>query len=185
MTCFHPKAFTILSETSGDGQTYCPDCHQVNVPISPPPSLQIMRLSPEAKLPIRSTQESAGYDIHAFIRTGLGSASHRMVPPNTTIAIPTGLAVRPPPNHVVLVCSRSGLAMKSIFVANAPGVIDPDYTGELQILLFNGGFESYQVQHENRIAQLLVVPLTLFPLKEVMSVPQTGRGGKGIGSTGA
>lgn len=147
-------------------------------------SIEIHKLDERASLPLRSTAESAGYDIHAFLLTETGRASKRLIPPRNVVSIPTGIALRPPHGCAALVCSRSGLALKGVFVANAPGVIDPDYTGEIRILLFNGGFESYYVEHEQRIAQILVLPLRLFPLLEVASLPDTPRGDRGFGSTG-
>jgi dUTP pyrophosphatase len=107
-----------------------------------------------------------------------------MISVRQTILIPTGIAARPPDGYVILCCSRSSYARHSILVANSPGVIDPDYTGEIQVLLYNGGFEPYFVEHEHRIAQLLVVPLANFAIKEVGRLPTTERGELAFGSTG-
>lgn len=147
--------------------------------------LRIHRLNPQAFKPIRAYTESAGWDLSAFLRSEAGHLFTVTIAPNTTKLIPTGLALLPPPNHLVLICSRSGLATKSVFVANAPGVIDPDYTGEVKIILFNGGMEPLYVKHGDRIAQALVVPFARCELKESLGgFAQTERGEKGFGSTG-
>jgi len=147
-------------------------------------NVQIRKLHSMAQLPIRSMGGSAGYDLHAFLLTETGRETKRVVPPRNVVAIPCGIALLPPAGCTTLICSRSGLATKGLMVANAPGVIDPDYTGEIQVLLFNGGFESYYVQHGDRIAQFIILPLRVFPLLEVDSLPETERGDAGFGSTG-
>ena len=92
--------------------------------------LSIVKLHPDAALPSYAYEKSAALDLSAHL---LSSGSHPFVltlPPNSVKLIGTGLAMRPPANHVILICSRSGLATRGIFVANAPGVVDPDYTGK-------------------------------------------------------
>lgn len=146
--------------------------------------LGVYKLDPRAILPTRS-HDAAGWDIHAFILTESGRPSKKMVSEKNTVKIPTGLVLRPPPGHYLQVCSRSGLAGDSIFVANAPGIIDPDYTGELQILLFNGGYKYHHVEHGHRIAQVLIAPLFRSALQELEIPPvSASRGAAGFGSTG-
>lgn len=149
-------------------------------------SLLWKRLHPEASAPFRAYgSESVGWDLAACLISDTGRENTRVVPPHATVAIPTGLALRPPPDHAILVCSRSGLAKHSVFVANAPGVIDPGYTGEIQVLLFNGSMEPYYVKHGHRIAQALVAPIAVTTfLQEVEVLPETSRGGRGFGSSG-
>ena len=100
--------------------------------------------------------------------------------------IPTGWSIRPPDGFVTLILSRSGLAAANpcLFVANSPGLIDPDFTGEIQILLFNGGFNAAYIEHGQRIAQLIFIRQERFPFSEVETLPQTDRGEKGFGSSG-
>lgn len=147
-------------------------------------SLQFLRLDARVTPPTRAYMESAAYDLSAFLYSSDGRARTRTLAPRTTLAVPTGLVLKPPPGHLILVCSRSGLALKSIFVANAPGVIDPDYTGEICVLLFNGGNEPHYIKSGDRIAQALIVPFLTIPLEEVQSFPETERGDRGFGSTG-
>lgn len=146
--------------------------------------LKFHKLHPGAILPRRWSEESVGYDLHAFSLSETGRPLKRLIPPRSTENISTGLLIEPPPGHFTMVCSRSGLAKLSIVVANAPGIIDPDYRGEVKILLYNGGFQSYYVQHEDRIAQLVVVPATPLSIVEVTELSQTQRGDRGFGSTG-
>lgn len=144
--------------------------------------LQII-LSDGALTPVRAYEDSIGLDIHAFLLSERGQASKSLIPPNTTRLIPTGVRVRPPPGHAVLVCSRSGLAKDSIFVANAPGVIDPDYTGEIFVALYNGSHISWYIHHQMRIAQLIVLPIPLVRVVKVEEFPESERGERGFGST--
>lgn len=145
--------------------------------------LEILR-APGAKLPYRGYDESVGLDLYALILTDGGRANKLILPPRTTRLVPTGISVRPPPGHAVLICSRSGMAASSIFVTNAPGVVDPDYRGEIKVLLYNGSHETTYIEHEQRIAQMLVVPLPEVEMVEVEKLPASGRGESGFGSTG-
>lgn len=147
--------------------------------------LEILRKHPQALLPRRATSRSVGLDLHAFLLTESGRPNTAILSPRSTRMIPTGLIVRPPEGHAVFVCSRSGLAAeRSIFVTNAPGVVDPDFRGEICVLLYNGGFESYYVKHEDRIGQLVVLPCPVMPFTEVTEMDLTERGEAGWGSTG-
>jgi dUTP pyrophosphatase len=148
--------------------------------------LQVKKLHPAAKLPVRGTPNSIGLDIHAHTLTETGRENTILIPPRITRLIPTGLVVVPPEGWAIFVCSRSGLALKSIFVTNSPGVVDPDYRGELQILLYNGNHESYYVKHQDRIAQIVLLA-TALPLAVAEiggELAQTVRGTAGFGSTG-
>ncbi len=146
--------------------------------------LEVIRFHDKAKMPTRAYANSAAYDLAAFNLTKEGNPKTLTIGPNSTVAVPTGIGLRAPRNHVILVCSRSGLAMQSVFIANGPGVIDPDYTGEIKVLLFNGGIEPCYVKHGDRIAQALVLPFASLPLFEIGSMPDTDRGNRGFGSTG-
>jgi|SRR5262245_29526416 len=146
------------------------------------PVWQFQKLHPEVWLPRRATEGSAGLDVHAFLLHPDGRPWKLTLPPKTTKNVPTGLLVAT--DQPIFVLSRSGMAANSVFVANAPGLIDPDYRGELKILLYNGGFEPYYIHHEDRIAQL--VPGTFAPtiVHETEIADNTTRGRRGFGSTG-
>jgi len=152
--------------------------------MKPTPELLVKRLYADATMPRRAFPSSAGLDICAYLKTETGRLNKRMISVRQTVLIPTGIAIRPPDGFITLCCSRSSYAEKSILVANSPGIIDPEYTGEVKVLLFNGGFEPYFVEHDHRIAQLVIVPGHLFAIREVRMLPQTERGDKGFGSTG-
>lgn len=146
--------------------------------------VKFQKLHAAAQLPKIWTAGSVGFDIHACLIGESGREITAIVPPRTTRNIPTALRIEPPDHHFLMVCSRSGLASKSIFVANAPGIIDTDYRGEIYVLLYNGSHETYYVKHGDRVAQMLVVEIVPTAVVEVQEVSDTERGGSGFGSTG-
>lgn len=154
--------------------------------IRPPLAIEFKKLYPDAELPIRVTESSAGLDVSAYLISETGRRTYALIPPRTSRVVSTGLVLIAPPGFLMLVCSRSGLASERnpVFVANAPGVIDPDYTGELKIILYNGGHESVNITHGQRIAQILLIQHHTFPFREITTLPQTARGDKGFGSSG-
>lgn len=146
--------------------------------------LEVFRLDPNAALPRKFHSSDVGYDVCACLISETNRPQtkplHRGITP-----IPTGLVVRPPPGNFIACCSRSGLAVQGLFVANAPGIIDPTYTGELIILMFNGSHETKYVKHGDRIAQLVILPAVYAEIAELKDRPQPdGRGVAGFGSTG-
>lgn len=99
--------------------------------------------------------------------------------------IPTGIAVAIPEGHAGLVAPRSGLAARyGISVVNGPGVIDPGYRGEINVILINHGTVPLTLQRGDRVAQLLVVPVVTPELVEVDELPDSVRGTGGFGSSG-
>lgn len=150
-----------------------------------PLQLEVFRIHDDALMPYRGTVNSVGLDVHAYLKTETGRPNNMMIPPRSTRKIPTGLRMIPPPGHAIFMCSRSGMALKSLFVTNAPGVIDPDYRGEIAVLLYNGSFETHYVQHEERVGQIVVLPCIVMPVIELKSIDlDTSRGEAGWGSTG-
>ena len=143
------------------------------------PALSVRRLRPEAALPHRAHPGDAGLDLVAAERATLA--------PGGRAALPTGLAVAVPQGHAGLVLPRSGLARRhGVTVANAPGLIDAGYRGELMVLLVNLGAEPYTVEAGDRIAQLVVSPVSLADAVEVDELPPSdGRDEGGFGSSGA
>lgn len=149
--------------------------------------LKITRMYPDAKLPRIATPESIGADLYAYCKSESGRPIKPVIPPGSTRMISTGIIAVAQPPFSILVCSRSGMAVKSIFVANAPGVVDPDYRGEIKILLHNAGPENHWVEHGDRIAQIILCPIPIpdvseseLDLRNLTSV----RGDAGFGSTG-
>jgi dUTP pyrophosphatase len=148
-------------------------------------AMRFEKLFPDAKLPHRGHEMDAGIDVHAYMRTESGRPITRMIPPREVVTLQTGLKIAPPDGCAVLVLSRSGLAASGVFVANAPGLIDSGYRGELRVILYNGSPEPYYVKHEDRIAQLVLFPLTAYHcVEDAISEAETDRGAQGFGSTG-
>jgi len=131
-------------------------------------------------MPARANPGDAGLDLHAAEPATLQPAGGRA-------AIGTGLAVEIPPGHGALVLPRSGLAARhGIGLANAPGLIDPGYRGEIRVLLANNDpHEPFEVRPGDRIAQLLLVPFVEAEAVEVAELSETARGEGGFGSSGA
>lgn len=101
-----------------------------------------------------------------------------------TVLIFTGVAVAVPDGHVGLVCPRSGLSRWGVTVANAPGVVDSGYRGELLVRLTTTSIAAHQVRRGDRIAQMLIVPIVRPEVNVVDRLDDTERGTNGFGSTG-
>ena len=99
--------------------------------------------------------------------------------------MPTGIAIALPPDHEAQVRPRSGLAVKhGVTVLNTPGTIDEDYRGEIKVPLINHGTDDFIIKRGDRIAQLVIAPVTKVRLVEVLSLDETSRGSGGFGSSG-
>lgn len=150
------------------------------------------KMFPDVLPPRQGTPNSVGADVHAYIKTESGRPSKMMIPVQATRAIPTGIVVKhfwssQPEPYSIFVCSRSGMAKKSVFVTNSPGVIDPDYRGEVIVLLYNGSHEPQWIEDGDRIAQLVLMPIPIPVIAESnydLRNESTARGGNGFGSTG-
>ncbi len=140
-------------------------------------SLEIARLKESAILPVRATPNAAGMDLF--------STETVTIDPGQVCLVGTGVAMALQPWHVGFVCPRSGMALRDrVTVLNAPGVVDPDYRGEVGVILINLGDEPYQIKAGARIAQLVIVPYASPRIVEVDALPGTKRGAGGFGSTG-
>lgn len=145
----------------------------------------IYRRHPDVKFPYRATESAVGYDLFCYHKSETGRPSKLLIPPGTSRAIPTGLVVVPPEGYSVFICSRSGMALKNnLFVTNAPGIIDPDYRGEVMVILYNGGHQAFYVEHDERVGQMILLPYSSFDMYELSKLDKTERGDKGFGSTG-
>ena len=144
-------------------------------------TIQLLRLPHAADLPLPSyaTEGAAAMDLLAAVEAPL------TILPNGRALIPTGLRVALPPGHEWQIRPRSGLALKhGIVLPNAPGTVDEDYRGEVQVILLNAGTEPFTVERGMRIAQAVLAPVTRAVLEEVSSLDDTPRGSGGFGSTG-
>ncbi|MBV1918218.1 MAG: dUTP diphosphatase [Sphingomonadaceae bacterium] len=129
------------------------------------------------QLPAYATDGAAGMDVLA--------AEDITLEPGSRHAVATGLAVAIPHGYEIQVRPRSGLALKhGISVPNSPGTIDSDYRGELKVILINHALEAFTIQRGDRIAQLVLAPVTRASWLPVDELDETSRGEGGFGSTG-
>lgn len=131
-------------------------------------------------LPRYMTPDAAGLDLYADCDAPV------TLPPGGRALIPTGIAIALPPGYEGQVRPRSGLALRhGVTVLNAPGTIDADYRGEIQVLLVNVGQAAVTLERGERIAQLVVAPVTRITWNEVARLDDSERGAGGFGSTGS
>jgi dUTP pyrophosphatase len=134
---------------------------------------------PGACAPEYGTEGSAGADLRAFI------AERMTLAPGERAAVPTGIRIELPPGYEAQVRPRSGLALsKGVTCANSPGTIDSDYRGEIKVILVNLGSETVAIANGDRIAQLVVAPVSRARFEKAASIGRTERGSGGFGSTG-
>ncbi len=128
-------------------------------------------------LPAYGSEGAAGMDLVA--------AEESVLLPGEWTSVGTGLRLEIPPGFEGQVRPRSGLALKhGVTVLNAPGTIDADYRGEVRVILINHGRDPFTVSRGDRIAQLVIAPVTRFVLMEADHLGETARGAGGFGSTG-
>lgn len=128
-------------------------------------------------LPAYATEGAAGMDVV--------SAEDVTIAPGGRHAVATGLAVAIPHGFEIQVRPRSGLALKhGISVPNTPGTIDSDYRGEVKVILINHGAEAFDIRRGDRVAQLVLAPVTRATWLPVEELDETARGEGGFGSTG-
>jgi dUTP pyrophosphatase len=133
------------------------------------------------ELPAYETSGSAGMDV----RAALPAAESITLKPGERAMVPTGLSVAIPEGYEIQVRPRSGLAAKhGLTCLNTPGTIDSDYRGEIKVILINLGAEAFVIQRGERIAQLVLAPVTRLAWSEVDALDETARGAGGFGSTG-
>ena len=139
----------------------------------------IKKLNSKVQLPKYKTDGSSGMDLMAFVENSIN------LKPQQSALIPTGISIAIPEDTEVQIRPRSGLAAKSgISVLNTPGTIDSDYRGEIKIILFNHGKEEFVINNNDRIAQMILMPVIKAEFEEVEDLPKTLRGSGGFGSTG-
>ncbi len=135
------------------------------------------RIHPDAVIPAYAHESDAGMDVR--------SVDDVVIPPGRRALVHTGLVMQLPPCAEAQVRPRSGLALKhGVTVLNAPGTIDAGYRGEVGVILANFGDSDFEVKKGDRIAQLVVAPVTQPAVVEVDEVSSSDRGDGGFGSTG-
>jgi len=144
-------------------------------------TVEVLRLEHGRDLPLPKylSAGAAGMDLVAAVDTV------EEIPPGQWRLVPSGLAVALPPGYEAQVRPRSGLALRrGVTVLNSPGTIDSDYRGEIGVVLINHGEEAFAVRRGDRIAQLVIAPVTAAALAEVECLSPSARAGGGFGSTG-
>ncbi len=143
--------------------------------------VEILQL-PHAKglpLPQNMSEQAAGFDLTAAVTEPM------ILAPNAFSLVPTGISIALPDGFEAQIRPRSGLAAKhGITVLNSPGTIDADYRGEIKIILINHGQAPFAIERGERIAQMVVAPVTRVHWVETKCLPSSARGEKGFGSTG-
>lgn len=133
----------------------------------------------ELSLPAYATDHAAGLDLLAAVSGPLEIA------PGDRKLVPTGIAIALPAGYEAQIRPRSGLALKhGVTLLNSPGTIDADYRGEIGVILINHGAAPFVVARGDRIAQLIVAPVSQLAWEEVKELPASARGAGGFGSTG-
>lgn len=140
------------------------------------PTVTVKRLNATAVMPTRMSHAAACWDVR--------SSEELTIEPGEVGKVPTGLAFDIPAGWELVVRSRSGLASRGIIVANSPGTVDSDYTGELFVLLLNTGDHSAIVFTGDRIAQITLAQTPSITFIEGEIIKLTARGENGFGSTG-
>ncbi|XP_041644647.1 deoxyuridine 5'-triphosphate nucleotidohydrolase, mitochondrial isoform X2 [Cheilinus undulatus] len=139
------------------------------------PVLRFAKLSEHATTPTRGSAKAAGYDLYSAYDYSIGPLDKAIVKTDIQIAVPHGCYGR--------VAPRSGLAAKN-FIDVGAGVVDEDYRGNVGVVLFNFGKETFEVKKGDRVAQLVCEKICYPDLEELESLDETERGAGGFGSTG-
>jgi dUTP pyrophosphatase len=141
--------------------------------------VEVLPHAKDLPLPEYATLAAAGLDLRAAVEAPV------TLTPGQRVAIPTGLRIALPPGYEAQVRARSGLALRhGIGLVNAPGTIDADYRGEIQVILINLGQEPFTVNRGDRIAQMVVAPVTRITWQPAPVVEESARGEGGFGHTG-
>ncbi|MEM1129416.1 MAG: dUTP diphosphatase [Pseudomonadota bacterium] len=155
--------------------------------MSVPPILLVWTDDADRSLPLPQyeTEGSAGADIRANFPIATRATGLKLAPGGRDL-VPTGLRMAIPNGFEVQLRPRSGLALKQgLMLANSPGTIDSDYRGPLGVILLNAGAEEVQISHGERIAQMILTPVTRARFEIADSLDATARGAGGFGSTGS
>ena len=143
----------------------------------------VLRSKPAARIPTRSFDTDLGYDLYL-------SEDEIILPPGVVTKVPTGIALQFPPLVGGLIRDRSGISTSATPVFVVAGVIDPTYRGEIIVAMFNPGPSEVVFTQGSRIAQLILLPVSLLNMREIFAFDATEldeslRGDRGFGSTGA
>ena len=139
----------------------------------------VKKLKSSVKLPSYKTSGASCMDLMAYMNDSIE------LKPGESCLVPTGLSVAFPKEYEIQIRPRSGLAAaNNISVLNTPGTIDSDYRGEIKVILFNHGKKNFKIHNNDRIAQMILIPVIKIELEETSELPDSLRGTDGFGSTG-
>jgi len=142
-------------------------------------TIKFLRLNTRAILPCYATAQAAGMDVAACLDEPI------VIEPQATALVPTGFAIELPEGYEAQLRPRSGLALHhAVSLTNAPATIDADYRGEIKVILINHGKQPFQVQHGDRIAQMVIAKVERASFVEVNALSETERSTSGFGHTG-
>lgn len=145
------------------------------------PTVRVVQL-PHAKdlpLPSYETEHAAGMDVRAALEERI------TIWPGGRALVPTGLKIELPVGYEAQIRPRSGLAIRNgITLLNSPGTIDADYRGEVKVIMINHGDEEFHINHGDRIAQMIIAPVTQVRMQQTEELNDSERGEGGFGSTG-
>tara|TARA_B100000287_G_scaffold88039_2_gene80581 strand:- start:7872 stop:8294 length:423 start_codon:yes stop_codon:yes gene_type:complete len=139
-------------------------------------TLRVKKLHPDAVIPTRTSPHSVGYDLYSMEDITVPSMDRRIVS--------TGVCATLPPGVYGRIAPRSGMTLK-YGIQTGAGVVDPDFTGELVVVLFNFGSEDFEIKRGNRIAQMILERCETPLIEEVIELTETERGDNGFGWSGA
>ncbi len=141
--------------------------------------VKIARCRPQARLPRYMTEQAAGMDLYAVLDSDL------VLPLGQRVMVPTGIAIALPQGYEAQVRPRSGLAVKyGVTLVNSPGTIDADYRGEISVIIINHGENDFIIKDGDRIAQMIVAPVSRCQWNLVDNLEDSKRGSGGFGHTG-
>jgi len=142
-------------------------------------AVEIIRCRHGARLPQYMTAAAAGMDLYVTLEKEV------VLAPGERVMVPTGIAIALPEGYEAQVRPRSGLAAKhGVTLLNTPGTIDADYRGEISVILINHGAEDFIIKDGERVAQMIIAPVSRCQLSLVESLDETERGSGGFGHTG-
>ena len=142
-------------------------------------TIRVKKLHPKAKLPAYGSAEAVGADLYACLEEAV------TIQPGEVFWVPTGIALEVPKGCAGLVYARSSLgAKRGLAPANKVGVVDPDYRGEIKVVLLNHSNQPQILEPGERVAQLVITPVLTPAYEEVDEISDTTRGTGGFGSTG-
>jgi dUTP pyrophosphatase len=145
--------------------------------LAKPMKLKFKKLRPDAITPTRGSAKASGLDLYAI--------EDYTIPFGKTVRVEVGIAFGIPEGYEIQVRPRSGLSLKTdLRVANTPGTVDADYTGDCSVILHNTGGRTYEVKRGDRVGQAVLCPVVIPELEEVEELSSTARGASGFGSTG-